>query len=342
MEEDYLDTITQLFPVSSTKMLMEKIIGMELSVSSATKYLKKIKKAVSPGFAFIIKDKGFITHLFNKIIQFNNPEIGALFLSILKDIKTFDLQTYYNFHESLGLFTAQRERKISPKEVEELRKARKNLNDLYYEIQRLEEGLKLLDRLFTREKIDVEQLVDFLKRHPLCAALHIERLNQLVSGHLQTAKPTELRQWIQLFYQLPMVGILVKDTILEKVHFQKSPLSAALTKLYQSLPEDPFKLVVYLSKRSFTAGLKEQCRELIPMIPTSTIGSDWQEGDMLLCDPDTLKEFILKNTLPSKKLFLLLEKRSELSTYKSYNARPLIKPFSTYRVFKEILKEVFL
>jgi hypothetical protein len=342
MEKDYLDSVTQLFPIRSVKMLMEKITDTNSSVSKSRTYLKKIQNVVSPGFALTIRDKGFITLLFNRVIGFNNPDLGALFLSILRDIKTFDLQTYYNFHESLGLFTAQRERKISPKEVEELRKARENLNDLYYEIQRIEEGLKLLDRVFARQELDFEQVADFLTRHPLCAALHLKRLSQRVGSRLQEAKPRALRQWIQLFCQFPLLGVLVKDAILEKVHFQKSPLNPALTKLHQSLPRQPSKVVIRLSNLSFTAGLKEQCHELIPMIPISTEGDQWQEGDILLCDPDTLKEFILKNTLPSKKLFLLLENQSDFSTYRSYNARPLTKPFSVYKVFKEILKEIFL
>jgi hypothetical protein len=342
MEDDYLDTAAQLFPISAVKMLMEKITERDLPVVKCRIYLKRIKDVVSPGFAFTIRDKSFITLLFNQVIQFNDPDLGASFLSILKDIKTFDLQTYYNFHESLGLFTAQRERRISPQEVEELRKARKNLNDLYNEIQSIEEGLSLMERVFARTELDFERFVEFLTQNPLCAALHLQRLSQRITSHLQAAKPRVLRQWIQLFYQFPMVGVLVKDALLEKVHFQKSPLSPTLTKLYQSLPKDPFKAVIYLSNRSFTAGLKEQCHELIPLIPISSEGDQWEEGDILLCDPDTLKEFILKNTLPSKKLFLLLEKESDISTYKSYNARFLLKPFSVYKVFKEILKEIFI
>lgn len=342
MEKDYLDTVTQLFPISSVKMLMEKITDKNLTVIKGRAYLKKIKDVVSPGFAFTLSDKGFITLLFNQVIQFKDPDLGALFLSILKDIKTFDLQTYYNFHESLGLFTSQQERKISPKEVEELRSARQNLNDLYYEIQRLEEGLKLLERLFARQELDFDQIGDFLTRRPLCAALNLQRLTKRISSRLQEAKPKSLRQWIQLFYQFPILAILVKDTILEKIHFQKSPLSPVLTKLHQSLPQEPYKVVIQLNNRAFTAGLKEQCQELIPMIPISTESDQWQEGDLLLCDPDTLKEFILKNRLPSKKLFLLLQEQSDFSTYKSYNARPLIEPISVYKVFKEILKEIFI
>lgn len=342
MENEYQEAITQLFPITSIKTLMRKIAAMDLSISKARKYLQKIRDTALPGFALIIKDKNFITQLFNKVIQFNNADLGALFLSILKEIKTFDLQTYYNFHESLGLFTAQRERKISSQEVDELRKARKNLNDLYYDIQQIESSLKLLDRLFSRKEMDFDLMADFLNRHSLCAALHIRRLNQLVKDHLLAAKMDVQRQWIQLFYQFPLVGIQIKDVILEKVHFQKSPLSALLTKLYNSLPNEPYKLVIHLSNPSYTAVLKEQSHELIPMIPTSTKGEDWQEGDILLCDTDTLREFILKNTLPSKKLFLLLEKQSEFSSFKSYNARALMKPFSVHRVFKEILKEIFL
>ncbi len=342
MEDDYLDTVAQLFPISAVRMLLEKITDKNLPVVKSRTYLKRIKDVVSPGYAFTIREKAFITLLFNQVIQFNNPDLGALFLSILRDIKTFDLQTYYNFHESLGLFTAQRERKISPQEVEELRKARENLNDLYPEIQGIEEGLALMERVFVRAELDFEQVADFLTQHPLCAALHLQLLNQRITSHLQAAKPRLLKQWIQLFYRFPIVGVLVKDAILEKVHFQKSPLSPALTKLYQSLPKDPAKAVIYLSNRSFTAGLKEQCRELIPLIPISSEGDQWQAGDILVCDQDTLKEFILKNTLPGKKLFLLLEKEADISNYKSYNARLLLRPFSVYMVFKEILKEIFL
>jgi hypothetical protein len=342
MEKDYLDTVTQLFPISSVKMLLQQIANTNLSVIKGRTFLKKIKDVVSPGFALTIRDKAFVTLLFNQVIGFNNPDLGALFLSILRDIKTFDLQTYYNFHESLGLFTAQEKRKIAPKEVEELRKARENLNDLYNEIQRIEEGLKLLERIFAHQELDFDQVTDLLTKHPLCAALHLQRLSQRISSRLQAAKPRVLRHWIQFFYQFPLVAVLVKDAILEKIHFQKSPLSPALTKLHQSLPQQPAKVVISLSNLAFTAGLKEQCHELIPMIPISTEGDRWQEGDILLCDPDTLKEFILKSTLPTKKLFLLLEKESDFSSFKSYKARPLMKPFSVYKVFKEILEEIFL
>ncbi|UCH94363.1 MAG: HEAT repeat domain-containing protein [Candidatus Aminicenantes bacterium] len=342
MEQEYLDTITQLFPVTSVKKLMGKIIDMDLSTSKVKNYLKKIKDMVAPGFAFVIKDKNFITLLFNKIIQFNNPDLGGIFLSILKDIKTIDLQTYYNLHESLGLFTAQSERKISPREVEELRNARKNLNDLYYEIRRIEDGLKSLDRLFAREVPDIEQITDFLNHHWLCVALHIRQISQMIKEHLQAAKPEVLRQWIQLLSQFPGLGFQVKDVILAKIQHQQSPLKPLWTKLYDALPREALKIVICLTNRSVTAVLREQCHELIPIVPISTNVDDWQQGDILLCDPDTLNEFILKNTIPSKKLFLLLDKPADFSSYKSYNLRPLVKPLSAYRMMKEILKELFL
>ena len=342
MEQEYLDTLTRLFPLRSVKMLLGKLAELDLSASRAKRYLQVIKEVVPAGFAFNLQDKRFVTLLFNQIIQYSNPDLGSIFLSILKDIKTFDLHTYYNFHESLGLFIAQRERKISPQEVEELRKARKNLNDLYHEIRRIEEGLKTLDRLFTRETMDFEQMADFFNCHSLCAVLHLQQVSQRLKAQLESAAPEELRQWIQFFYQFPLLGLQVKGTLLTKAQQQKSPLNTEMTTLYQSLPQQPGKIVIYLSDRSFTAVLKEQCHELLPIIPIRTDDDEWQEGDILLCDPDTLKAFILEHTLPSRKLFLVLEKQTDFSTYKTYNPHPLVKPLSAYRVFKEILKELLL
>ena len=342
MEQDYLDTITLLFPVTAVKMLMQKITDLDLTTARVKRYLQKIRETVPPGYAFVIKDKNFVTMLFNKIILLNNPELGALFLSILKDIKTFDLQTYYNFHESLGLFTTLKERKISPQEVDELRKARKNLNDLYYEIRRVEEGLKAMERLFAKEVMDFEQLADFINRHSLCVAMQIQRLTQLVKELLEKADNEIFKQWIDFFYQYPMIGIQLRETLLEKIHYKKGPLTPALTELYQSLPPNPYKIVIYLGNRALTAMLQEQCQELTPMIPTSAKEDEWEDGDILVCDQETLKDFILHHTLPSKKLFLLMEKGTDISSYKSYNAKPLVQPFSAYRVLKEILKEIFV
>jgi hypothetical protein len=342
MEQEYLDTLSRLFPLRTAKMLLRKLAEMDLPASRVKRYLQIIKAVMPSGFAFNIQDKRFVTLLFNKIIQFNSPELGSLFLSILKDINTFDLHTYYNLHESLGLFTAQRERKISPQEVEDLRRARKNLNELYEEIQRLEEGLKALDRLFVRETMDFEQMVDFLNQHSLCAALYLQQVSQRVRVHLESAAPEVLKQWVQLFYQFSLLGVQVKSTILARANQQKKPLNAEMTALYQFLSQEPLKIVIHLGERSFTAVLKEQCHELLPIIPTTTEDEEWQEGDILLCDTVTLKEFIFKHALPSRKLFLVLDKQEDLSSYKSYNPRPLIKPLSAYQVFKEILKEILL
>jgi len=342
MEPEYLETITQLFPVVSVKLLMKKITGSDLTNSRAKKYLQKIKEIVPPGYAFVIKDKNFVTMLFNKIILFNNPDLGALFLSILKDIKTFDLQTYYNLHESLGLFTTLRERKISPSEVDELRKARKSLNDLYYEIRRIEESLKVLDRLFARDEMDFNQLADFINRHSLCVALQIQNLIQFMKEELQNASDNVLEKWIDFFQQFPMLGTHVNDALLEQINFREGHITKSLTDLYQTLPPQPYKIVIYLDNPALTAMLMEQCQELIPTVPTSVRNDEWEEGDILICDQETLKEFILNYSLPSKKLFLLMEKGANFSSYKSYNAKPLVKPFSAYRILREVLKEVFI
>ena len=185
-------------------------------------------------------------------------------------------------------------------------------------------------------------MTDFFNRHSLCAALHLQQVSQGIKKHLESAAPEVLPRWVQFLHQFPLVGMQVKATLLARAQQQKNPLNTQMTTLYQSLSQPPFKIVIHLSDRSFAAALKDQCHELMPIIPTSTVDDEWQEGDVLLCDADTLKEFILKHALPSRKLFLVLDNRADFSSFKSYNPKPLIKPLSAYRVLKEILKEILL
>ena len=80
----------------------------------------------------------------------------------------------------------------------------------------------------------------------------------------------------------------------------------------------------------------------MPDVPVDTETDELDEEDMLLCDTVTLKDFILKNTLPSQKLFLFIENISEFESFKTYNPRPFLKPFSAHRIIKEVLKEIYL
>jgi hypothetical protein len=342
VEEEYLDTITRLFPVTSAKKLMERIAYGDLSMPGVKRYLEQVLQSVSAGLVFCFEDTRFISRLINKIIFFNNPDLNVLFLGILRHIKTFDLKTVKNMEEAISFFINTRGAKISVKEGDEIRKIRVAVKDLLYEIKTVEDGCKSLEGMFAGPAPDADQLANLLSRYSLCISLFTGQVNRSIEKNLARAGIKALNQWLEFFRRFPMLGMQVKDAIAQKTREQKGDLHLQMNRLLQSLPKEPFKIVIRLNDRRIIALFRDQCREIIPGIPLSTEADAWQEGDMLICDAENLKDFILKDSLPAKKLFLILEKTSDFSSFQEYNPRTLVKPFSAYRIMKEILRELYI
>ncbi len=342
IEQEYIDTITHLFPVTSVKMLLEKIALSDVTIAKCKKYLKKIHEVMESGYVLTMKDKDLLTRLFRKIIFFQNTELTILFLSVMSSIKTFDLDTYKNIESALGVIASPREAKLGVQESTELRKVQRNLSDMVFEIRNIEEGFKVLMQMFSQRIPDVDHAAQLLTKHSMTLGLLIPQLQVSIERHLNDSSPEDLNQWVQLFHRFPMLAITMREAILKKSKEQKGYYFADLAKLHQTLPQTPYKIVIRLNEKSIAAALRDQFKEIIPDIPLNTETGDWQDGDMLICDSETLKDFILNNALPSKKLFLLLDKRSDFSSFKSYNPRPLVKPFSAYRIMKEVVKELYL
>jgi len=342
MEKEYLETITRLFPVSTLKKLLTEITYGDLTVNKIKQYFQAIHEVVRTGVAFNLGDKGLTSMLFSKITAANNPDLNRLFLSILRNVKTFDIATYNNLNEGLGIFSINREKQMSIREGDEIRKIRKNFTDLYVDIRRIEEGIKSFARMFAQKELNLEQVSGFFTRQPLCIAIHIKRVSQLIETRLADAEKEELKQWVQFFNRFPMVAYRVRAAILQKARSYTGTEGSVLQKFHQALTEKPVKIVIALTNKHITAVLREQFRELLPDVPVETESDDVEDEDVLLCDTVTLKDFILKNTLPSQKLFLFIEDISEFESFKPYNPRPFLKPFSAYRIIKEILKEIYL
>ncbi|MCP4217314.1 MAG: hypothetical protein GY765_21905 [bacterium] len=342
VEQDYIDTIARVFPLQATRKLFEKIVFSDVPLSRAGKFFEKLGEVSAAGMAFVFKDEGFTSMLFNKVLKYNNGELSTAFLNVVKRIKTFDLKTYSNLNQGLNYYINSKEGKLGAKEEDEIRKIRANFKELYLDIKKTEESLTALVRLISREDMDIDKVFDFLNLNPRCVSLNIERLTQLMEKQFMSAQREGLRNWSRFFHKYPLIGYRLKDTILSKSQSLSGHESADLMKLHTSLPTKSVKIVIRLSSKQITTILRDQCMEILPGIPVDTGGENFEEGDMLICDSETLKDFILKNMLPSKKLFLFLENRAEFSSFKSYNPRPFLKPFSSYRIMKELLKEVYL
>jgi hypothetical protein len=342
MEEVYLDTITRLFPVTSVKKLLERITYSDLPVSRVRKYLKRTMELAAGEFVFHFQDQHFLPRAFNKIIFYNNPDLNVLFLNILRHIKTFDMKVIKNIEESLSFYAATRGAKIGVKEGNEARKVRIAIKDLLYEIKAVEDGCQSLESMFAREVPDADQMAHLLNRHSLCAALFTHRLCQAIEKSLASVETDGLKQWIDWLRRFPMLGAKVRGAVEEKTQQHKGPLHSQLIKLCQSLPTEPYKIVIQLGDKHLFALISDQCREIIPHIPIDTRVDRRQEGDISICDPGALKDLILRDLLPTKKLFLVLDKRSDFSSFQAYNPHTLVKPFSAFRMMKEILKELYI
>jgi len=342
MEKEYLETIIQLFPITAMKKMLKEIAFAEPVTSKINIYLHLIGDIVPSGLTVKLEEKDLAAGVSRKILTTGNLDLVLLFLEILKHIKTFDPATYANLNEGLELFALQGDQKLSVEENDQVRKAHKNITDLYFEIRQMETGLKTLDKVFAREELDFDQLTHFFTSQSVCAALNIEQVGRLIGQRLAAAGREELRKWLPFFNRFPLIAFQLKDAIGRKANAQAGPESSALQKFYQALPNNPAKIVIRLTNKRVTAILREQFQELIPNIPVDTETNALAEEDMLLCDTVTIRDFILKNILPSRKLYLFLDNISEFESFKTYNPRPFVKPFSAYRIMKEVLKEIYL
>jgi len=342
MERRYLETITSLFPVSTVKKLWELIIYEELTTAKTRKYLNIMVELLANGLSFKFPDKNFVTTLHTKIVLQNNPELNILLMSLFKQIKTLDDVTLRNFSDSLAAFIMLKEKKMSVKEGDEMRKAKKNLQELNIDLRRIEETLKTLERHFNREVIDFEDIGNAIQQNGLTVALKTERVLGFFRKHLTNTGIMTIRDWLSLLNRFPILAYRAKEMITDIMGTADGAVKKILNKYLSTLPQQSPRIVIRLSSKPITALVREQCMAIIPEIPVETRNDELNDGDLLLCDPESLKEFILKNTLPEKKLFLLLDKRSDFSSYKSYNPHPLVKPFSAFRIIKEILKEFYV
>jgi hypothetical protein len=342
MEQAYLDTITHLFPISTVKKMLERVVYDELPLGKTRRYISQITELAGGGLVFLFRDNYFVNALFQRIITLNSPDLNILFLNLLNNFRIFDMETYKNIDQAVGMFLSNKNGKLSSKENVEYRKIRKNLNELYYEVKAVEEGFRVLSGVMSQNMPDAERIGYLINKHSLGVSLLMERMQVVVEKQLMEAGTEALNQWVQVFRRFPMIGYRVREAIIQKASQLHGFANTQLIQLLESLPSDPVKIVVRLNDRRVTAVLKDQCKEIIPDIPVDAETDTWREGDLLVCDSETFKDFILKNEIPSQKLFLFLDKRSDFSTFKSYNPRPLVKPFSAYRIIKEILKDLYI
>lgn len=339
--KDYYETITRVFPVTSVKRLLEKLLSPDISVSKAKKLLTLITPVMEQELVLNFKDKTFITDLFTKIINSNNRELTMQFLGIIKYIKTLSIETYRILNEALGLFITKRETNITPAEKGELTRIKRNFHDLFLEFKRIEDGTAALKRLTAGDELDIQLLERALVSHHLAFVMRKDQVLEYISGMFESGD-IALENWMQFFSRFPRITRLLYPSIRKKLDSQGSSAYGELTQLVESLSSDPPRLVLNFHNRHLTAVLREEFEEAAPEIDIAINVKDLKDTDTLLCDTQALKDRALAGKPFPPKIYLFLENLEGFSELKKYNPKTFVQPFTYYRIVKDILGGLYL
>jgi hypothetical protein len=131
------------------------------------------------------------------------------------------------------------------------------------------------------------------------------------------------------------------DIILEQSNKHNALIKKDLTEIYSKLPSKT-KIVLKFVKKDIIAILLDQFSEIITGTDVIYENTAINKSDILLCDAQSFKVMAKQNSFKTKHMFLFLDKISEFSEFKSYNPRFFVKPYSFYRILKDILNELFV
>lgn len=342
MGDHYLDTLTRLFPVAATKHFFRKIAEDKLSVTKTKKFLSKLEQIVPFELLFTIRDREFITNLFERIIMSNNKELNLLFLGILKFIKTLDAETYRILGESLNLFITKREKNITSEERGELERTKKSLRDLFYEIKRIEDGSAEIRKLFANKETDFDLLRNILKQYHISVVMNIDYFTKELTAQFNESNRDILPEWLRIFKEYPRIAHLLEGEVEKASQLTTGRTSRELQELHGELGDNPLRLVINFKNRRMTAFLREQFMETAPHIPFVSDIEDPAEEDVLLCDVDALSDLTLQGKTIPKKIYLFLEKAEGFAAFRAFNPRSFVAPFSFYRITREILQHLYI
>lgn len=355
MGQIYIETITRLFPVTSIKSLLQKILEPDVSVSKAKKFLQIIAPIMEQELVLNFTDKEFIKNLFTKIINSNNRELSVLFLAVLKGIKTLDINTYRIINEALALFITKRETNITPQEKGELTRIKRNMHDLFLVFRRIDEGGTALKKLAQPENQEANETVDeegpntdfdrlarVIKNHHLAFVMKEELLLDYLAGELKTCTTTNSREWTEFFLRFPKIARLMKADILTFLERNRGIYFKGMEELADSFASRPPRLVMNFSNRQLTATLREEFAEAAPKVETVFDDLQMKDTDTLLCDGQMMKELILTGKSMPPTIYLFLENLEGFSEFKSYNPKTFVQPFTYYRIVKDILGALYL
>lgn len=334
LENHYLDTVSRLFPVTTVKMLLEKIATAEMEIGKIKRYLQRVVDISRQEIMIGIKDNNLLEILVLKIIGTSNQELSDLLLGFLESIKTLDRVTFKNLSDAANLYSMQRGSNIIEEEHNALARIKENMQNINEDIRKIETLDKEVKAILSKAVPDLNQLRRTLETYHLGSAFRIRQLIQMIAEYFQSADEKTIPMWREFFKGFPLLMLMVRET------------RAPLGKQEDGTPEesiyDKLRVVLRFEEKHLSALFKDQFKELLPEFKVVIDPLQLENTDILFCDGQALRNYMSSSTLHTKRIFVVLENRNEFINFKAINPKSFLRPVSVYRAVKMILQEMYL
>lgn len=349
MGKEYLQTIIELFPLSTVKMFLHKIAYEDLSNSKVKKFLASIIAIGGAEPMLYFNDPKFINKLFTRVINANNIELNTMFFSAIEHIKILDLQSYRYLLDATNTFIEVRGENINPKEKGPISRVKTQLREQLPDIRDIENLKKDIEGAFVERPVELPKLDKILESNHIAVALRVHHVAAFLAQMFKTPGVIDDNDRNLFFVKYPMLSELIK--FLSKQGKITVPENWGVDKgkkeLLQHFKDDLRVIAAFKDKRK-SAFLKDQLLEMLPEFQVildeelEESGGQLSENDFLVCDPVKLKGIIEAKALKTSRIFLYLESRADFAQFRSYNPRVFMAPFSGFRIVRMLLKELYL
>jgi len=334
LEDDYIETITRMFPVLSIKHLMERTLNSENDIYRIKVYFNHIQGLINYEPILTFKDQNVLSLLATKLINFNNPELNSILLNILEKAKTFEPATYRGMYDAMVRFADQRGPLISDDETHAVKRVKENYKTIVEDLKRIESMEKEVKRSFMKGGVDFNQLKKSLEALHLGVVFNIKWVTHFIAENFRKTEDKNIANWREFFKDLPIMTQLVREA------FASEETTTAM-----STPEtfhDKLRIVIRFQESTIAALFKDQINEMLPHFKTVMDTQQLESTDILVCDGYFLKEYITSKTLNTKRIYLYLENRADFGLYKALNPRAFFPPLSLYKILRTLLSELYL
>jgi len=341
-EEDYLQTLRQLFPIRAILAFLERTALEEMDFHRLKSYFAVLQDISRMEPVILMEDGNLLSLLIIKIINANSSDLNRDFLYFLEQIKTFDSATYKNLLDALHFFNVQRGDTLVEAEQGSIKQARGNFQTISEDLKTIDTLEKEIKSALAKDPPDLQQLRRALVSYHLGAAFKLAPIIKNLAEGFENIDQKYLSSWRDFFKDFPIITQLVKDERERITKAQNLKLDSLSRLAIGESFHHKLRIVINFQERGLTALIYDQFNEILPGFQMLLEETELQPTDILVCDSTSLRNYMNSNSLNTNRIFVLLANRSEFASLKSLNPRAFFLPFSIYRVLKLVLQELFL